>query len=304
VLFLSGGTGTPKLLQGVRKLIPDEDITVIVNTAEDTWVSGNLICPDIDTLLYLFSGLIDDDRWWGVRDDTYHTHDALVKLGCGEGMMIGDLDRATHVLRSNLLREGKSLSEATEILASRMGVRARVLPMSNDPLATMIMTDAGLLHFQNFWVVRRGMPRVDGVVIKGMDDAKATAEVLDAIRSADSVVIGPSNPVTSVGPILRLRGVKSLLSERFVLGVSPIVGCEPVSGPAGKLLSSEGYSVSSSGVAEYYSDILDLFMVDLRDGVSPGEFDLPVVVADTLMTSVDRSMELGKKIIRELDKNV
>ncbi|PHP45876.1 2-phospho-L-lactate transferase [Methanosarcinales archaeon ex4572_44] len=304
MLFLSGGTGTPKLLQGVRKFMPDEDITVIVNTAEDTWVSGNLVCPDIDTLLYLFSGLIDDDRWWGVKGDTYHTHDALAGFGCREGMMIGDVDRATHVLRSSLLREGKSLSEAIEVLGLRMGVRARVLPMSNDPLATMIMTDVGLIHFQDFWVVKRGSPRVDCVVIEGMDRASATDEVVDAIKSSDSVVIGPSNPVTSIGPILRLRGVRSLLRERFVLGVSPIVGCEPVSGPAGKLLSSEGYSVSSCGVAEYYGDILDLFVVDLRDGASPGEFDIPVVVADTLMTSVDKSMKLGEMIIHELNRNI
>ncbi len=304
MLFLSGGTGTPKLIQGVRKLMPDEDITVIVNTAEDTWVSGNLICPDIDTLLYLFSGIIDDERWWGVKNDTYHTHDALMRLGCDEGMMIGDIDRATHVLRSNLIREGKSLTEATEILASRMGVRARVLPMSNDPLATMIATDSGLIHFQEFWVVRHGTPRVDGVLIEGLDDAGPTREVVDAIRSSDSVVIGPSNPVTSIGPILSLRGVRSLLRERFVLAVSPIVGCEPVSGPAGKLLSSEGYSVSSRGVAEYYGDILDLFVVDLRDGVSPDEFDLPVVVADTLMTSLEVSVELGRRIICEIDRNV
>ena len=228
-----------------------------------------------------------------------------MRLDCGgEEMMIGDIDRATHVLRSNLLREGKSLSEATELLASRMGVRARAFHFIFTFIAPMIATDVGLLHFQDFWVVRRGDPRVDGVVIKGMDDASATVEVVDAIKSSDVVVIGPSNPVTSIGPILGLRGVKSLLRERFVLGVSPIVGCEPVSGPAGKLLSSEGYSVSSSGVAKYYGDILDLFVVDLRDEASPDEFDVSVVVADTLMTSLDRSMELGKKIIRELDRNV
>ncbi|NMG83670.1 MAG: 2-phospho-L-lactate transferase [Methanosarcinales archaeon] len=296
MLFLSGGTGTPKLLQGVKTLLPQEDITIIVNTAEDTWESGNLVCPDIDTILYLFSDQIDETKWWGVKHDTFHTHNALKKLGEREQMMIGDTDRASHILRSNLIRAGKNLTEATQILARQMHIKASILPMSNDSVATTLHTDKGWLHFQDFWITERGAPHIKQVRIKGIERAKITENVRNAIESEDTIIIGPSNPVTSIGPILRLRGMKDLLKDKKVIAISPVINNKPVSGPAGKLLSAEGYNVSSTGVAEYYGDILSLFVIDKQDNTSPEEFDVPVVKMDTVMTSTKKSIELAKKI--------
>ncbi|RZB29374.1 MAG: LPPG:FO 2-phospho-L-lactate transferase [Candidatus Argoarchaeum ethanivorans] len=297
MLFLSGGTGTPKLLRGVKTLLPPKNITTIVNTAEDTWESGNLVCPDIDTVLYLFSDQIDETKWWGVKQDTFHTHNALKKLGEREQMMVGDTDRATHISRSNLIRAGKNLTEATQILARQMHIKANILPMSNDSIATTLHTDKGWMHFQDFWIRENGLPQIKQVQIKGIERAKITENVRNAIESEDTIIIGPSNPVTSIGPILKLRGMKALLKDKKVIAISPIINNEPVSGPAGKLLSAEGYSVSSAGVAEYYGDILSLFVIDKQDNTSPEDFDVPVIKTDTMMTSIKKSIELAKKII-------
>jgi len=297
MLFLSGGTGTPKLLQGVKTLLPPKNVTTIVNNAEDTWESGNLVCPDIDTILYLFSDQIDETKWWGVKHDTFHTHNALEKLGEREQMMIGDTDRATHILRSNLIRAGKNLTEATQILARQMHIKANILPMSNDSVATTLHTDKGWMHFQDFWIREKGLPHIKQVQIKGIKRAKITENVRNAIESEDTIIIGPSNPVTSIGPILKLRGMKALLKDKKVIAISPIINNEPVSGPAGKLLSAEGYSVSSTGVAEYYGGILSLFVIDKQDNTSPEDFNVPVIKTDTIMTSIKKSIELAKKII-------
>ena len=160
MIVLSGGTGTPKLLQGLRKLVPDEDITVIVNTAEDIVISGAFVSPDVDTVLYLFSGSLDVRKWWGIRNDTFHTNKALKELGFSEKLMLGDADRATCIFRSELMREGKSLTEATLQLCKSLGIKARILPMCDEKVDTMISTPQGVMHFQDFWVGKRGVPDV------------------------------------------------------------------------------------------------------------------------------------------------
>ncbi|MFZ2410052.1 MAG: 2-phospho-L-lactate transferase CofD family protein, partial [Candidatus Methanoperedens sp.] len=167
MIVLSGGTGTPKLIQGMRRLITDEEITVIVNTAEDISISGNLVSPDLDTVLYLFSGALDDTKWWGIKNDTFHTHLALKKIGINERLMIGDADRATQVFRSELMRKGASLTEATLQLSSMLGIKAGVLPMCDEKVDTMINTPQGLMHFQDFWVGKRGEPEVLDVKLTG-----------------------------------------------------------------------------------------------------------------------------------------
>lgn len=300
MLFLSGGTGTPKLLQGIQSHLPQEDITVIVNTAEDTWVSGNLVCPDIDTILYLFSGKLDTDKWWGVKNDTFNTHNTLKKLGVSEEMMLGDTDRATHILRSNLLRAGNTLTQATKTLAEQMQVKASVLPMSDETVTTYLQTDQGLLHFQEFWIQERGEPRVEKVILEGVEKATPSREVREAIARENTIIIGPSNPVTSIGPILKLRGMKKMLKNKRVVAMSPIINSEPVSGPAGKLLSAEGYPPTSTGVAAYYADILDLFIIDQQDTTPLKNFPLPVTRMDTMMSTAERSIRIAEKLIEVL----
>jgi LPPG:FO 2-phospho-L-lactate transferase len=281
VTFLSGGTGTPKILDGLDETNLDRsDVSVVVNTGDDIEISGNIVCPDIDTVLYTLSGRIDREKWWGVRDDTHETHERLTKDGTrvervessrrlgdgrafsgeGEFMRIGDEDRATHILRTSALDSGKTLTEATAGLVSRMGIEADVLPISDDSVATYIETPDGQEHFQVWWVAHGGEPEVRDVEFRGADDAETTDAVLDALESP--VVIGPSNPVTSLGPILAVEGVREALRETRVVAVSPFVGGEIVSGPAAKLMRSIGLPASSRGVYEAYSDFLDVLVVD------------------------------------------
>ncbi len=261
--FLSGGTGTPKLLRGYSKL--SDDFSVVVNVAEDVWVSGNKICPDIDSVVYALAGIIDDKKWWGIKGDSFTTHEMLKKLGFDEKMMIGDMDRATHIARSEMLRKGLSLTEATKRLSKAMGVKAEVLPVCNEEFSTYIKTPEGWMHFQEFWVERRGEPEVLGVEFQGIEKAKVSKDVVSAIERSDVVVIGPSNPITSIGPIVSVRGVKELLEEKPVIAVSPVVGKKAVSGPASKLMRAMGFEVSADGVAECYSDFLDLIVVHESD---------------------------------------
>lgn len=297
MIVLSGGTGTPKLLQGLRLLIPDEEITVIVNTAEDITVSGNLVTPDLDTVLYLFSGQLDDAKWWGIKNDTFHTYHALKKLGVSEKLMIGDADRAAHIFRSESMGSGASLTEATLQLSMRLGIKARILPMCDEKVDTMIDTPQGFIHFQDFWVGAHGEPDVLDIHIEGIGGAKPTEEVLEALGSEDNVIIGPSNPITSIGPILALKGMRKTLERKKVIAVSPIIGNAPVSGPAGKLMTASGFSVSSRGVSECYGDILDILVIDQRDAVDKKDFRVRAVRCDTMMTSVEKSKALAKNII-------
>lgn len=302
MIVLSGGTGTPKLLQGLRKLIPDEEITVIVNTAEDIMISGNHVSPDVDTVLYLFSGQLDDAKWWGVRNDTFHTHNALKKMGINEKLMIGDADRATHILRSELMRKGACLTEATSQLSTSFRIRARVLPMCDEKVDTMITTPQGEMHFQDFWIGAHGEPDVLDVKIKGLEKANSTREVMEALGSDDNVIIGPSNPITSIGPILSLKHIREILSFKKVIAISPIIGNAPVSGPAGKFMKACGFPISSKGVAEFYGDILDMMIIDERDTVDEKNFPVRTVRCDTMMTSIERSEALARCVLELFEK--
>jgi LPPG:FO 2-phospho-L-lactate transferase len=302
MIVLSGGTGTPKLLQGLRKLIPDEEITVIVNTAEDIMISGNLVSPDVDTVLYLFSGQLDDAKWWGVRNDTFHTHNALKKMGINEKLMIGDADRAAHIFRSEMMRNGARLTEATMQLFTALRIRAGVLPMCDEKVDTMITTPQGEMHFQDFWIGAHGEPDVLDVKIKGLEKANSTREVMEALGSDDNVIIGPSNPITSIGPILSLKHIREILSFKKVIAISPIIGNAPVSGPAGKFMKACGFPISSKGVAEFYGDILDMIIIDERDTVDEKNFPVRTVRCDTMMTSIERSEALARCVLELFEK--
>ncbi len=295
--FLSGGTGTPKLLRGYSKLT--DDFSVIVNVAEDIWISGNKLCPDIDSVIYAIADIIDDSRWWGIRGDTYTTHERLRELGFDEKLMIGDMDRATHIARSEMLRKGMSLTESTRRLAVVMGVRAEVLPVCEEDISTYIKTPEGWMHFQEFWVERRGEPDVLDVEFRGIERARITRDVEDAVERSDAVVIGPSNPVTSIMPVISVKGMRSLLKEKPVVAVSPIVGRKPVSGPAAKLMSAKGYDVSADGVFECYSDFLDLIVVHRGDRCS-----FRHVEEDIIMRNREGEIRLARRIAEIVEQLV
>ncbi|MDD3373089.1 MAG: 2-phospho-L-lactate transferase [Methanoculleus bourgensis] len=294
ITFLSGGTGTPKLLRGMLDLLEERDIAVIVNTAEDIWLSGNHLSPDVDTVIYLFAGVLNTDRWWGIRDDTYITHDLLARLGIEEFIAVGDRDRAVHVARGEMLRGGMRLTEATKALCERLGVRATVLPMTDSPVTTYVKTRQGEMHFQEYWVKHRGALAIEGVVRRSREPPVATPEVIAAIEASDAVVIGPSNPVTSISPILECAGVREALRRhRRVIAVSPFIGDAPVSGPAAALMRASGREPSSVGTYGLYEDFVDVFIQDIRDPVEiEGALRL-----DTLMVYRGKSLDLAKSIV-------
>jgi len=246
--------------------------------------------------------MLDDAKWWGVKNDTFHTHTALKKMGVNEMLMIGDADRATHIMRSELMRKGSSLTGATAQLSKALRVRAKVLPMCDEKVDTIIKTPQGEMHFQDFWVGAHGEPDVIDVKLKGIEKANATKEVMEALGSEDRVLIGPSNPITSIGPILGLKGMRKLLSEKNVIALSPIIGDAPVSGPAGKLMKARGYPVSSKGVAECYGDILDMIVIDEKDTADVKDFPVRTVRLDTMMTSVEKSEALARRVLELFDE--
>jgi LPPG:FO 2-phospho-L-lactate transferase len=296
ITFLSGGTGTPKLLRGMRSLLPDREMAVVVNTAEDLWISGNHLSPDFDTVMYLFANLANTTTWWGISGDTFATHDAITAWGGEEPLRIGDRDRAIHILRGEMLRKGMRLTDATGLLARRLGVEALLLPMADTPVASLVDTDLGLLHFQDYWVKYRGRPRVKGLMRRFPEPPKATPEVIRAIQGADGVVIGPSNPVTSIAPILECAGVVEALGNQYVLAVSPFIGDRPVSGPAAELMKAWGMEPSSQGTLDLYRDICDVFVQDIRDPVKVEG----AVRLDTLMRDRPASEALARETLKLL----
>jgi LPPG:FO 2-phospho-L-lactate transferase len=297
ITFLSGGTGTPKLLRGVKKVMDESSIAVVVNTAEDIWISGNHISPDIDTVMYLFSGILNKSTWWGIEGDTFTTHEMLKKFQGDEYIAIGDRDRAVQIARGELLRKGSTLTEATRQLCLKSGVSATVLPMADTPVTTMVSSSGTSMHFQEFWIKYKGTVPIDAVARVPNPPPQATNEVIEAIRNADAVVIGPSNPVTSILPILECGGTKSALAEKFVIAVSPFIGNMPFSGPAGVLMQAMGFESSSRGTWELYKDFIDVFIQDIADPVGvPGSVRL-----DTMMTNREKSHALAGEICRIIE---
>ncbi|HYB58885.1 MAG TPA: 2-phospho-L-lactate transferase [Candidatus Acidoferrales bacterium] len=296
---MSGGTGGPKLLRGLLVIRPETQMTVVVNTGDDMWVSGNLVCPDVDTVIYTIAG-VSTERCWGIRGDTFLTHDALKSRGHKEALKIGELDRATHIFRTSLLRRGATLTEATRQVCASLAIACSVLPMTNDFVPTMIETEGGKMHIQEFLIKRKQQPHVLQV---HCGEGAMTTEVKTALKEHSTAVIGPSNPISSIGPILRVKGMREALKNHFVVAVSPILRTEPFSGPARKFMESEGLSVSSAGVAEFYSDFLDVLIVDNADfQISrrdlPGEIE--VLRANTVMQSKDDRKELARQIVQIL----
>ena len=293
ITFLSGGTGTPKLLQGARLLFPDSDITVIVNTGEDLWYQQGHLSPDIDTVLYLFAEILNTETWWGIADDTFHTHEFLQTLGApGCYLSLGDRDRAVNLLRAGLLHAGLTLTQATKEIADRLGISATILPMSDTPCTTHVKTDGNMIHFQEYWIKHRARVAIDDVRYISDIPPSATKEVCNAISHAELIVIGPSNPITSIGPILHCSGVQDALMDACVVSVSPFIGDAPISGPARELMIACGYQPNSSGVYEMYKPFLNYFVQDIRDPINVSD----TARTDTLMTDAKTAAELMRFI--------
>ncbi len=288
ITVLSGGTGTPKLLQGLVEVTDPEDITVIVNTAEDMWLPHGYFSPDIDTVMYTLSGQINEETWYGIRGDTFETHKRLLEEG-KEILNIGDRDRETHIRRGELMKEGNTLTEAVDIQRKEFGISAEILPMTDDEVQTVIVTSSGEMDLHEYLIEHRD-EEVNDIYFKGIESARATEEVAKAMRHAQRIIIGPSNPISSILPITSLNGIK--IDRIKCIAVSPIVGGKPVSGPADKFMQAKGYAPDSQGVAEIYKGLIRMLVVDELEK----DFDVEgvqIIKASTIMRNMDDKKALA-----------
>jgi LPPG:FO 2-phospho-L-lactate transferase len=306
ITALAGGTGAAKLLRGLGRVIDLRDLTVIVNTGDDAEIWGLHVSPDLDTVCYTLGGVIDERKGWGLTDETFHALDQIARFGEPVWFNLGDRDLATHLHRTRLLREGRTLTQITRGIAQALGVTAAVLPMSDQPVRTRILGPDGWLAFQEYFVREKAQVEVRGVNYAGAPAARPAPGVLDALRSADAILVCPSNPITSIGPILAVPGLVEALraTDATVAAVSPIVGGDAVSGPAGRLMAAAGLPVSATGVARAYGGWLDVLVFDEQDrALAPEIRDagaLPVA-APTMMSSREAEAALARHVLAALE---
>lgn len=306
VTLLAGGVGAARLLRGLAELVRPSDLTVIVNTADDDIFHGLHVSPDVDTILYTLGGLADPGRGWGVQGDTFNAVDALERYGSDTWFRLGDRDLATHLFRTEALRSGQPLSEVTETQARALGVKVTVLPMSDGDVRTTIDTAQGRLSFQEYLVRERARPTVRSIRYEGIRSAKPAPGVLAAIERADILVIAPSNPFVSIGPILGLAGVRAALRRATapVVAVSPLIGGRPVKGPADRMMRSLGMKPSPLPLAELYKDLLNGLVIDTADrSFVPAleERGLRIATTNTLMKTQARSTAVAREVLALAD---
>jgi LPPG:FO 2-phospho-L-lactate transferase len=304
VVELAGGVGGAKLAEGLQAVVGGR-LTVIVNTADDTERHGLLICPDHDTVLYTLAGLENETFGWGLRGDTWATMTALERYGEEGWFRLGDQDLATHIVRTARLRGGARLTEVLRWLQRALGIAATILPMTDEPVRTRVRTDDGWLPFQDYFVRLRQEPHVREIAFEGIESARPTAEVAGALEAADLIVVAPSNPLVSVGPILAVPGMTELVAAARARGapivaVSGIVGGKALKGPADRMLASLGHESSALGVARGYAGLVDLFVLDRVDAALVPEIEglgMRALVTDTIMTDDATRARLAREIV-------
>ena len=304
---LTGGTGGAKLIEGLGREVDPAELTIICNTADDFALHGLNISPDMDTIMYTLAGLSDSAKGWGIQDDSFTVLAQLEKLGGETWFKLGDKDIATHITRTRLLRAGLTLAEVTDGLRRSLGIKARILPMSNHPIETRVETAHGEISFQEYFVKQRWQAAVKKVSYAGVEKSEPATGVLEAIREAAGVIICPSNPVTSIGPILAVPGVRDALNQvkAPVVGISPIIGESAISGPAHKLMAAQGIEPSAFGVAQAYADFLDHFVIDLEDRTLKSKLEtlkFKVVISSVRMKSLADKRRLAREVLALLEK--
>lgn len=306
IAVLTGGTGGAKFVEGLHRAAPAEQLTCIVNTGDDFKWWGLHISPDLDSITYALAGRLSPERGWGIRDDTFFCLQTMRELGEPSWFQTGDRDLAVHLLRSRMLAEGKTLSEAAAVITAKLGADARILPMTDSPVETRIETPEGELNFQEYFVRRHHQDQVKSVRFDGAAGARPAPGVVEAIHAASAVILAPSNPITSIGPILAVPGIREALraTPAEVVAVSPIIGNSAVSGPAGALMAAQGYSVSIAGIAHVYADFLDILVVDRRDADSASGLNRPglrVHCDNTIMRTTDDKTRLAQTVLALAD---
>ena len=295
VAVLSGGVGGARFLRGVLGVVEPASVTIVGNVADDLELLGLHVSPDLDSILYTLAGLADDERGWGRADETWRALSTVAELGGESWFRLGDRDIGLHLVRTELLRSGVPLSEATERLAHALGLEAALLPASDDPIRTFVETPAGTFPFQTWFVARGHRDEVDAVHYTGAPDAGAAPGVLDAIEEADLILFAPSNPYVSIGPILAVQGIRKTLLERTVpcVAVSPLIGGKAVKGPADRMLARLAGGTSPMHVASCYPGLIDVLVVDEADADAELPRDVRAVVTRTLMHDVDAARRLA-----------
>lgn len=302
IVALAGGVGGAKLAGGLQAVLAPGALSVVGNTADDFKLWGMHISPDLDTVMYTLAGVANPTTGWGLRDETWHSLGMMACYGADTWFRIGDRDLATHLLRTHLLAEGQTLSGVTARLASALGVPSRILPMCDEPVATIVQTPHGELDFQSYFVRRKHSDPVSGIVFKGADQAKPTPEVRAALAEASAIIFCPSNPIVSIGPILAVPGLKESIrdSSAVKVAVSPIVGGAALKGPAADMLSSLGHEVSAAGVAAIYAPLIDGMVIDRTDeALAPRieQLGIAAQVEDTIMNNEADRAKLAEKVL-------
>jgi LPPG:FO 2-phospho-L-lactate transferase len=297
IALLAGGTGGAKLAAGMQEEV-GSDLTVIANTGDDVEAFGVHVSPDPDLVTYWLSGEIDEERGWGLRDDSFTVFERLTKLGAPSWFGLSDRDLATCLYRSQFTAEGGSLSAAQAQVARSLGVEARVLPMCEAPVRTKVHTAAGTRGLQEYLIVDGGQPEVHGVELEGIAEAEPSKEVLEALRSAEAIVIGPSNPVISIGPILAVPGMREAIAQFGVpvIAVSPFVAGQVVKGPTERFMQALGRPSTAAGVASLYAGLIDAMVVDEGDP-DPPPAEIPTLATATLMDGAAGRVRLARIVL-------
>ncbi len=265
ITILAGGTGSVKLVRGL--VAQGNEVNVISNVGDNYWLYGLYVCPDIDTIVYGLADLLDTDRGWGIKKDTFNFLRQMEVFGEETWFRVGDRDAATHLIRTNMLKNGKSLSDITKWMCEKFAVSANVIPVTDNTVETRITTNKGELHLQEYWVKHRGKDKVEGIQYIGADKTRPNPAAIDAIHDAKLVIIAPGNPLTSIGPMLQIKGIRKELSKikKKVVAVSPLIGSKAISGPAGQYMEAAGIEVNAFGLAKMYSDVCANLVIDSKD---------------------------------------
>lgn len=302
ITALAGGVGASKLLLGLYDVMDHAALTIIVNTGDDILLHGLKISPDLDIVTYTLAGIVDSAKGWGIRGESFHALERLAGYGHANWFNLGDRDLATHIHRTVMLAEGKTLTQTAESIRASLGVKARILPMSDDPVPTMIESNEGLLYFQEYLVKRRAEPMVRSIRFDGAKAARPAAGVLEAIRDAGRIVICPSNPLISIGPILAIPGVREELRARKadVFAVCPIVGGKSLKGPSDKMLAQQGHEATALGVAKLYADFTGILIIDPADKAQAAAISalgMKVAILPTVMKTLSQKRKLARALL-------
>ncbi|NVM03193.1 MAG: 2-phospho-L-lactate transferase [Candidatus Helarchaeota archaeon] len=299
IVVLAGGVGAARFLQGLVQIVNPKDLYVIVNTADDFEQHGLSISPDLDIIMYTLSGIVDETQGWGIKNDTINCLEMLKRYKQDTWFKLGDKDLATHIYRTQLLKSGLTLSEITKILCLNLGVKVNLIPMTDQKVATKIKIPTGTIHFEEFMIKRKAQDKVLEIIYEGAEDAKPTDGILDIIKDAEGILIGPSNPLVSINTILSIKQIRKALKQanKPIVGISPIIGNKPVKGPLDTLMKGLGMEVSCVGVAKFYKNLIKTFIIDEIDRDRKNQIEelgIKVLVTNTLMKNLEIKKNLAQ----------